>query len=80
MRRRATCAVKRGKLLKDNPSSPGINCYLYDGFYYIVAGNDDRLVTVFRPKKPKTKGKKSKLEAIKIKEFNSELKNSFIYI
>ena len=69
MLRKAECAVERGRLLKNSSNSPDINCYLFDGFYYLVAGNDDRLVTLFRPKKIKTKGKKIMLEDIKIKEF-----------
>ncbi len=69
MLRKAECAVERGRLLKNSSNSPDINCYLFDGFYYLVAGNDDRLVTVFRPKKIKAKGKKTMLEDIKIKEF-----------
>ena len=72
MRRKATCAVERGKLLKNYSCSTDINCYLFDGFYYLVAGSDDRLVTVFRQKKPKLKGKKVLLEDIKIKEFINE--------
>lgn len=69
MVRKVERAIERGKLLKDSSNSPEINCYLFDGFNYLVAGNDDRLVTVFRPKKIKTKGKKIMLEDIKIKEF-----------
>ncbi len=73
MLRKTECAISRGKLLKNGSTSPNVNCYLFDGFYYLVAGNDDRLVTVFRPKKTTTKkGKKMKLEDIKIKEFISE--------
>ena len=78
MRRKATCAVERGKLLKNCTGSPEINCYLFDGFYYLVAGNDDRLVTVFRPKKPKLKCKRIMLENIKIKEFINESRNILI--
>ena len=79
MKRKVTCAVERGKLLKSTSSSE-INCYLFDGFYYLVAGNDQRLVTVFRPRKHKTKGKKIMLEDIKIKEFIVESRNSLAVI
>ena len=75
MRRKVACAVQRGKLLKNGSSSSEINCYLFDGFYYLVAGNDERLVTVFRPKKHHTKGKKIMLEDIRIKEFTVESRN-----
>ena len=80
MKRKTTCAVERGKLLKNTSSSPDINCYLFDGFYYLVAGNDERLVTVFRPKKHKAKGKKRMLEDIRIKEFVVESRNSLAAI
>ena len=75
MKRKVDCAIKRGKLLKNVPLTPDTNCYLFDGYYYIVAGNRDRLVTVFRPKKPKTKSKQLLLDDIRIKEFQSELKS-----
>ena len=72
MERKVTCAIKRGKLLKDVTDSPDTSCYLFDGYYYIVAGENERLVTVFRPHKPKLKSKKLLLDDIRIKEFNSE--------
>lgn len=76
MRRKVKCAVERGRLIQNASNSPDINCYSFDGFYYIVAGNNDRLVTVFRPRKHKTKGKKIMLENIKIKEFVVESRYS----
>lgn len=75
MCRKAICAVQRGKLLKNNVSSSEINCYLFDGYYYLVSSNNERLVTVFRPNKPKLKKKKAIIENIKIKEFLNELRN-----
>ena len=80
MKRKVTCAVERGKLLKNTSSSSEINCYLFDGFYYLVAGNDQRLVTVFRRRKHKTKGKKIMIEDIKIKEFMIESRYSLAAI
>ena len=71
MKRKVRHAVERGRLSKNISNSIEVDCYLFDGFYYMVADNE-RLVTVFRPKKTKTKGKKILLEDIKIKEFISE--------
>ena len=76
MKRKVTCAVKRGKLLEHASSSSDTKCYLFDGYYYIVAGRNNRLVTVFRAHKPKLKSKKLMLDDIKIKEFNNELRYS----
>lgn len=74
MKRKVTCAIRRGKLLNDVTDSPDTSCYLFDGYYYIVAGENERLVTVFRPHKHKLKNKKLMLDDIKIKEFNNERK------
>ena len=45
MKRKATCAVERGKLLKNTSSSPEINCYLFDGFYYLVDRKKDVIIS-----------------------------------
>ena len=78
MKRKVTCAVKRGKLLKITTNSPDINCYLFDGFCYLVAGDNERLVTTFRPKKSKHKNKRLMLEEVKIKEYINECNNCFV--
>ena len=76
MQRKTVHAVKHGKLLEGASTSPDTKCYLFDGYCYIVAGNSERLVTVFRPKKHKSKNKKMLLDDIRIKEFNFELRHS----
>lgn len=72
MRRKTRCAIERGKEIKNGTSS-GISCYLFDGYYYIVAQSNKRLITTFRPRKPSWKGKKIMIEDIKIKEFKRSL-------
>lgn len=72
MKHKVICAIKHGKLLKDVANSPDLSCYLFDGYYYIIAGENKRLVTVFRPNRPKLKSKKLLLDDIRIKEFNVE--------
>ena len=74
MQRKTKCAVAHGKSLKNIPLSNDTRCYLFDGYYYIVSENKERLVTIYRPNKPKTKNKKLLLEDIKIKEFYNELR------
>ena len=74
MERKASRAVEKGRLLKDHSNSPDIYCYLFDGFYYLVAAKGERLVTVFRPNKAKRTSKKIMLEKIRIKEFQNESK------
>ena len=74
MRRKVDCAIKRGKLLKNASTSPDISCYLFDGYCYVIANNNERLVTVFRPYKTNRMNKKALLESILKKEFKNELK------
>ena len=80
MERKVACAVKHGKLLENNKNSSDINCYLFDGFYYLLAGSNERLVTVFRATKPKRKSKKTMIENIKIKEFRTEKRLSLMML
>lgn len=80
MKRKASFALERGKLLSDHKSNAKVRCYLFDGYYYIFDIKDDRLVTVYRPNKPKIKNKKLRTYDIKIKEFVSELRYSFVSI
>lgn len=75
MQRKTIFAIERGKLLKDYSNSPDINCYSFDGFYYLIADND-RLVTVLRHKKQNKKRKKAILESIRLKELIHEYRYS----
>ena len=79
MRRKVDCAIKRGKLLKNAANSPSISCYLFDGYCYVVANENERLVTVFRPYRTKAANKKKLLENIMKKEFYNELKRLDLY-
>ena len=72
MKRKVSCAIKRGKPLKDVGISPGTSCYLFDGYCYILARENKKLVTVFRQRKYKLKSKKLLLDDIRIKEFYNE--------
>ena len=74
MKRKVECAIRHGKLVNRIANALDTSCYLFDGYYYIVAGENKRLVTVFRPQKLKTKSKKMLLDDLKIKEFYKELR------
>ena len=80
MKRKASFALERGKLLTDVKFNADVRCYLFDGFYYIFDIKDDRLVTIYKPNKPKIKNKKLKTYDIKIKEFMNDLRYSFVSI
>lgn len=74
MERMTLLAIERGKQIQGASTSPDTKCYSFNGYYFIVTKNDERLVTVFRPNKLKTKDKKHMLDDIKIKEFSTELR------
>ncbi len=77
MMHKVSCAIKRGKLLKNYSTSPKTKCYLHDDYYYIVTSRSLRLITVFRQYKPKLKSKRLLLDEIRIKEFNNERNMAF---
>lgn len=68
------CAIEHGKLLKNYSYSLETTCYLFDGYCYVVAGKNERLVTVFRPYRQNLKSKKAKLYDIREKEYMDEIR------
>jgi|GEM_PF-1597829 len=73
MKRKATCAIQRGKLLQDDSFSENTKRYLFDGYLYIFTNNNKVLITVFQKRKRKGKSKRTMLEDLKIKEHNHEI-------
>lgn len=73
MYRKFTLALERGIPLVDESNQRGTLCYLFDGYKYIVSGNNEILITVFPAKKPSEVSRRYLIGEIRRRQYDEDV-------